>query len=133
MKALSLDLRQRVADALDAGQTQARIAQRFAISRSSVERIARKKREKQSLLPGRGTGRQPKVKKEQQAAFERLAAARTDWTLQTLADAWHERGGHALSPATVLRTLRRLKFSFKKSAASQRKETRPNGGRSESR
>jgi transposase len=130
MKALSLDLRQRVADALDSGASHPSIAQRFAVSLSSVERLARKKRENQSLHPGVGAGRKPKVDladQEQREAFAQLAASRTDWTLQTLADAWqeHEQGGKALSAATVLRTLRRLKFSFEKRAASQRKETRP--------
>src|SRR4051812_565737 len=117
MKALSLDLRQRIAAALTGAVSHKNVAQRFAVSLSSVERIARKKREDTSLLPRASTGRKPKVRSEQRQAFERLAAARTDWTLQTLADAWHAQGGQALSPATVLRTLRHLKFSFKKSAA----------------
>ncbi len=117
VKALSLDLRQRVADALDAleeGQTQTSIAQRFAVSRSSVERIARKTREGQGLEPGVRPGKKPLVETEQHEAFAQLAASRTDWTLQTLAQAWQEQGGKALSQATTSRTLRRTGFSYKK-------------------
>ena len=119
MKPLSLDLRQRVAQALETGASQASLAQRFAVSRASVERIARKKRNQQSLLPKRSTGRKPRVAPEQQPAFEQLAASRSDWTLQTLAHAWQEQaGGKALSLATTWRTLGRSGFSFKKSAGS---------------
>ena len=127
MKALSLDLRQRISDALDAGQSQASVAQRFDVSRSSVERLACKKRQGHSLEPGKSPGKKPLVVQGQHEAFEQLAAARTDWTLQTLAAAWQQQaGGKALSQATVLRTLRRLGFSYKKSAALPKSATQPN-------
>ena len=128
VKALSIDLRQRVADALDAleeGQTQTSIAKRFAVSRSSVERIARKRREGQGLEPGVPAGKKPLVEREQQEAFAHLAAWRTDWTLQTLAQVWQEQAGKALSLATTSRTLRRSGFSFKKSAASPANAMKP--------
>ncbi len=125
MKALSLDLRERVADAVEAGQTQTSIAQRFAVSLSSVERIARKRRAGHGLEPGVPPGKKPLVEPEQHEAFAQLAASRTDWTLQTLAQAWQEQGGKALSPATTSRTLRRNGFSFKKSAALPKSATQP--------
>ena len=126
VKALSLDLRQRIADAIEERQTQTSIAQRFAVSLSSVERIARKRREGHGLEPGVPPGKKPLVEREQQEAFAQLAASRTDWTLQTLAQAWQEQGGKALSQATTSRTLRRNGFSFKKSAASPKSATKPN-------
>ncbi len=123
VKALSLDLRQRIADALGTGQSQASVAQRFDVSLSSVERLARKKRHGRSLEPGKSPGKKPLIETQQQPAFEQLAASRTDWTLQTLADAWQQQGGAALSQATVLRTLRRIGFSYKKRTASLANET----------
>jgi transposase len=114
VKALSLDLRQRIADALDAAQSQASVAERFDVSLSSVERLARKKRHGHSLEPGKGPGKKPLVAPQQHEAFAQLAASRTDWTLHTLAQAWQEHGGRALSQATTSRTLRRNGFSFKK-------------------
>ena len=126
VKALSLDLRQRVADAVEAGHTQTSIAERFAVSLSSVERIARKRRAGHGLEPGVPPGKKPLVEPEQHEAFAQLAASRTDWTLQTLAQAWQEQaGGKALSLATTSRTLRRVGFSFKKSAALPKSATQP--------
>ncbi len=133
MKALSIDLRQRVADALEEGQTQTSIAERFAVSVSSVERIARKKRAGQGLEPGVPPGKKPLVEREQQKAFAQLAASRTDWTLQTLAQAWQEQGGKALSQATTSRTLGHSGFSFKKSAVSPANATKPSAKPSASR
>ncbi len=117
VKALSLDLRQRIADALDAAKSQASVAQRFDVSLSSVERLARKKRHGHSLEPGASPGKKPLVETQQHKAFAQLAASRTDWTLQTLAQAWQEQGGKVLSQATTSRTLRRTGFSYKKSVA----------------
>ena len=134
MKPLSLDLRQRVAQALETRASQASIAQRFAVSLASVERIARKKRNQQSLTPRVSTGRKPRVAPEQQQAFQQLAASRTDWTLQTLAHAWQEQaGGKALSQTTTSRTLGRTGFSFKKSAVSPASEMKPSATPSASR
>ena len=127
VKALSLDLRQRIADALESGHTQTSIAERFAVSLSSVERIARKRREGHGLEPGVRPGKKPLVEREQHEAFAQLAASRTDWTLHTLAQAWQEQaGGKALSQATTSRTLRRTGFSYKKSAVLPKSETKPN-------
>jgi transposase len=126
VKALSLDLRQRVADALESGQTHTSIAQRFAVSLSSVERIARKRRAGHGLEPGVPPGKKPLVEPQQHEAFAQLAASRTDWTLQTLAQAWQEQaGGKALSLATTSRTLRRVGFSYKKSAVLLASEMKP--------
>lgn len=116
--ALSLDLRQRIADALETGQTQKDIAHRFAVSIPTVERIARRVREGRSLKPGHSPGRSPQVTKEQYQAFQDLARSRTDWTLQSLALAWQEQGGKPLCESTVWRTLKRIEFTFKKSAES---------------
>ncbi len=134
VKAVSFDLRQRIADALDAAQSQASVAQRFDVSLSSVERLARKKRHGHSLEPGTSPGKKLLVAQEQQEAFAQLAASRTDWTLQTLAQAWQQQaGGKALSQATTSRTLRRNGFSFKKSAALPKSATKPSATPSASR
>jgi len=129
MKALSLDLRQRIAHAIDHDTLDSypKIADRFAVSLASVERIATRKRCGQSLAPGQSTGRKPKVTPEQYDAFECMVASRTDWTTTALADAWQERTGQGLSLSTVLRLLHRIGFSFKKSVRWLPSETK-NGG-----
>jgi len=127
---LSLDLRQRVVEALQNGQTQRAVAERFAVSLSSVERLARKQSQGQSLHAGISTGRIPQIKTEQYQAFEALVRSRTDWTLQSIATAWQEQGGRPLSIATACRTLKRIQFAFKKSAVSLPNETLKNERRS---
>jgi transposase len=133
MKPLSLDLRQRIVAALQAGHSQASTAERFAVSLSSVERLARKQRQQQSLAPGKGRGKKPLVECQQHEAFAQMAASRTHWTLLTLAAAWQQQGGKAMSQASVSRMLRRLGFSYKKRAVSPASATQPSATRSDKR
>ena len=125
MKPLSLDLRQRIADALDGEASQVSVAKRFAVSLSSVERLAKKKRQGKNLKPGISTGRIPKIKKEQLPEFEALAHSKADWTAQGLAEAWRDKTGTEVSVSTVTRTLAKAAFVFKKNAASRWSGIRP--------
>ena len=120
MRALSLDLRERIAATLasDPLSTYADLAARFAVSTASVERISRKKRHGQSLVPNVSSGRTPLVTPAEYESFETLAASRTDWTLQSLATAWEAQSGTAVSIATAQRLLKKVQFTFKKSVAS---------------
>ena len=52
MRAYSMDLRARVFAALDAGDPTAVVADRFAVSRSWVRRLAQRRRENQEVGPG---------------------------------------------------------------------------------
>jgi transposase len=138
MRALSLDLRQRIAAAIaqsdrDLLTTYQDIADRFAVSVATVERLARKRREGKDLTPGVSTGRKPLVAPEQEGALAQLVASRPDWTLQELAEAWErQHGGERLSLSAMSRTLRRLGFTYKKRAASPASETRSSAERSAS-
>ncbi len=51
MVGLSMDLRERVVAAVDAGMTQQRVAERFAVSLRSVERLVARRRARGSLAP----------------------------------------------------------------------------------
>ena len=128
MGALSLDLRERIVAALrdDPMSTYPQVAARFSVSVRTIERLWSKACAGESLAPRYSTGRTPKVTPDQWAAFEELAASRTDWTLQSLGTAWQEQTGVALSGATVSRHLARLRFSHKKRVASLPNETKPN-------
>lgn len=118
MKALSLDLRQRIIDALDKGASQGSIAERFAVSDSSVERLATKKRLGLSLEPKPTPGRKRRVPEDKLPAFEELVRSRKDWTAEALADAWQAQGEASLSISTATRVLKQIRFSFKKNAKS---------------
>lgn len=127
MGALSLDLRERIVAVLrdDPMSTYPQVAARFSVSAATVERLWSKFCAGKNLAPRQSTGRTPKVKPEQYASFEALASSRTDWTLQSLAAAWQEETGVALSEATVYRVLSRIRFSHKKRAALPLSETKP--------
>ena len=51
MVGLSMDLRERVVAAVDAGMTQQRVAERFAVSVTSIERYLARRRATGSLAP----------------------------------------------------------------------------------
>jgi transposase len=129
MKALSLDLRQRILTALQAGQPRAVIADRFAVSESSVYRLQRQWKNEGNLTPKKRPGRPPAVPPKDQAALQALLTQQKeehqDPTLASLAHAWHQRTGKRIGIATLHRALRGMGKSFKKSAASPRKGTRP--------
>ena len=122
MKALSLDLRQRVLDALQAGQPRADVAARFAVSEASVYRILRQWRACRDLTPKKRSGRGKALKDEDLAALEALMAQQSDPTGASLVAAWQERTGQRIGLSTMHRALQRLNCSFKKSAASPASE-----------
>lgn len=115
MKALSLDLRNRIVRAyLAGGRTQAEIAEVFGVSERTVKRLWRKWRETGDLRPDKVGGRRPRAIVGQ--ALRRLKQAvrdRPDATLEELLEAC----GVSCSTVTVHNTLKRLGYRRKKNAA----------------
>lgn len=131
MRALSLDLRQRIVAARNDGQTQNQIAQRFAVSQPTVSRILAQWDQEQDLTPKPKSGRPARICEEQMPQLEALVASRTDWILTTLAAAWHQQSGKPIGLSTLHRVLQKQRFSYKKSNASPANETPTNGKPSE--
>ena len=124
MKPLSPDLRERILEALQGGQTRQQVATRFCVSLSSVQRLKRQGKEHQHLEPKPIPGRTRAVKEDQAAEPKEILATQNDWTLQSLAQAWQQHTGKALSTSALHRNLHWLGYSYKKRVASPRKETR---------
>ena len=118
MKPLSPDLRQRIRDALQSGQTRTQVAERFCVSPSSVQRIKKRWVEQQNLDPKPIPGRQRAVKEDQAAELKQIIATQNDWTLESLAQEWEQHAGKAISPSALHRNLHWLGYSYKKRAAS---------------
>ena len=119
MEALSVDLRERVAAAWDAGQTRGQIARRFGVSESWVGKLMRRRREAGSLAAKPRSGGRGRLKLGL-AGLGRLKAAaeaRPDATLAELRDGLASAGGPVVSPTTVCRALgpRGLDLPLKKS------------------
>ena len=124
MRAYSLDLRERIATALQEGGKEKDIAARFDVSVSTVQRLDRRLRRQETIAPKPPLGRRPQMNGEDQAAFAAMLTERTDWTMQSMAAAWQERTGLLLPKSTLHDLLQRIGRRFKKRVGRPPKETR---------
>lgn len=127
MQALSLDLRQRIVTALEAGHKRAHIATRFEVSESSVYRIQRQWKMGGDLSPKKRPGRGLALRAQDLPTLEALVQQQADPTGDTLVEAWKQARGKTIGRSTMQRALHRLKMSFKKNAAAPASATKPNG------
>ena len=111
MAAISMDLRLRIFEARQAGESTAEVAERFAVSPAFVRRLLQRHRQTGSLAPS-ATRRGPKPRLAGQAdQIRELIQQQPDLTPAEVGD----RLGLAVRPLTVWRMLRRLGLTFKKS------------------
>lgn len=115
MKAYSVDLRERVVAAVDAGVPRPEVARRFRVSVATITRYLQRRRATGSLLPGRSPGRTPSSAPAQYPALAAQVAAHPDDTLAQHAATWQAEQGAAVSPWAVDRALVRGTITRKKS------------------
>ena len=115
MKALSLDLRQRVVDALQQGQPRRHLPGRLAISLSCVGPLVRQFREQGDLQPPPIPGRSRAVRPTEQETLRALVAADKNATLASLSAAFEQETGRRISTSALQRNLRWLENAHKKS------------------
>jgi transposase len=127
MQALSPDLRERILKALQQGHNRKDTALRFQVSQSSLYRVQRQFKNCGHLCPKKHPGRGCHIKDQELPALETLVEQHRDPTGASLVAPWQETTGKRVGLSTMHRALHRLKFSFKKSAAWQRSETKRNG------
>ena len=120
-KPLSLDLRERVWQFIEAGGSRRAAARHFRISASSAVRIAASQAERGTLVPLK-PGRPPgKGKLAASLAFlVEVVEAVPDITLDELAAALLEAEGVAAHPAAISRVLCRAGITYKKSRSTPR-------------
>lgn len=109
MKAYSADLRQRVLDACDRGETTSDVARRYGVSRAWVRRLKQFRRELGIITPRPINGHRPR-------AFDRdrlqeLVDEKPDRTLREL----RELLGVECSLGAICNALRGMRLSYKKS------------------
>jgi transposase len=106
MRAYSMDLRERIVAAVDAGLPQAQAAERFGVSLRSVERYLSRRRRSGSLAATEQRhGREPKIRRRLQAWLpERLEAA-ADATLAEHVAAFVAAGGQPVSLSAMSRAI----------------------------
>ena len=118
MRAYSLDLRQRIIAALEAGQSVATVAERLSVSPRSVRRYRQLWRAHETLETRPRPGRRRKIPVEQESLLQAQVQAFPDATLRDHRQRWHAQTGVWVSEATLCRSLQRLTWTVKKSTSS---------------
>ena len=115
MKQYSVDLRERLLGAIDAGLSQAEAARLFGVGTATIERWRRRQRETGRVAPRRRPGRPPRIAPAQAAALTAQVRAHPDGTLAEHCARWQREQGVSLSTATMSRALARLGWPLKQS------------------
>jgi transposase len=129
MKTISMDIRTRIVEAYDQGNTTRQgVADRFGVSLAFVKKILSRRKRFGTIAPFHDhAGRKRAISPDQEKALREHLAAHPGDTLAELRDAL----GLACSLATVFYALRRMKLTYKKkrSAPPNRtaRKSRPRG------
>jgi transposase len=114
MQAYSYDLRQRILSAVDQGKSRAEIIKTFDVSRATIKRYLKLRRETGDVKPKAIPGRPAK---KGAALLARLKSQLDDYPDATLAEhchIWETTQGIRVSPATMSRAILRLGWTRKK-------------------
>lgn len=118
MNPLSLDLRERIVNALVAGASVQEVATRFCVSHDSVRRLQVKHERGESLAPLPHLGRTPRVADEEQEALVALVKGNPSATIESMRGLWAEQTGVLLPHSTMHDALVRVRARFKKNTHS---------------
>ena len=116
MKAYSLDLRERVIAAVDAGEVSRRsIAHLFGISYVWIKKLLRQRRIRGDIAPlAHGGGQKPLLDEEKLEQLRQAVAQKPDATLEELQNRIRAVNGQRVSTSTISRALKRLGLARKK-------------------
>ena len=115
-RAYSVDLRERLLQARDAGLAPAEIERLLGVSARTQRRWARQQATTGGVAPRRSPGRPPKIGPEADPALRAQVLAHPDATLAEHCRRWAAATGVGVSTATMARHLRRLRLPLKKRA-----------------
>lgn len=115
MNPYSIDLRQRIVAALNAGMPRSEVVRTFQVSAATLRRYLKQQRESGDLTPRAHTGgRQAQIGPKQFPALQQVIAAAPDATLAQICDQWQQLTGVRLSQATLCRALAQIGLKRKK-------------------
>jgi len=123
MRAYSVDLRERVVGAVEAGAPQTVAARAFGVGRATVRRWLDRRQRTGGLAPSARSGAVPAVGPAGAAALRDQVAAAPDATLAEHCEAWAAARGVRLSVSAMHRTLVRLRITRKKSRSGRPSRT----------
>lgn len=117
MNAYSKDLRLRVLDVVERGLAREEVSELFGISRSTIKRWAKRRREGEDLEPKRSTGRKRRIlaTTEEKRALWKQLEENDEATLERHCELWERTRGVRVSIATMSRAIReKLGWTLKK-------------------
>ena len=114
MKAYSQDLRERVLRAVDQGYQRDDIIKLFGVSRATIKRYLKQRRETGAVNVKPIPGRPPKKFAPLQAHLVAQLEAHPDATLEAHCQMWQEQQGVAVSTSTMSRAIKRVGWTRKK-------------------
>jgi transposase len=124
MRAYSYDLRQRILHAVDQGKSRAEISETFDVSRATIKRYLKLRRETCDVKPKAIPGRPAKKGAALLAGLHSQLDAYPDATLEEHCQIWETTQGVQVSTASMSRAIQRLNWTRKKKTlrASEQKE-----------
>jgi transposase len=123
MKAYSVDLRQKIVDAVLSGKPKAQVARTFGVGSSTVKRYASKAQHGESLAPKSPPGKRRKFDEVATKLLAEDLQARPAATLEQRCEYLERVAGVGVSESTISRAIRRLGWSRKKDRWAPRNAT----------
>lgn len=118
MRAISLDLRERIVSACEAGASQASVSSRFGVCAKTVQRLVARAQAGQ-LARAPIVGRCARVTAGQEALLKSLLNEDVNWTVDQVCQVWHQRTGQRVPRSTMHDAMRRVGARFKKKSHRQ--------------
>lgn len=114
MKAYSQDLRERVLRAVDQGYRRDDIIKMFGVSRATIKRYLKARRETGEVKAKPHPGRPPKKFAPLEEGLVAQLEKHDDATLEMHCQLWQEQHGVLVSPSTMSRAIKRVGWTRKK-------------------
>jgi transposase len=114
MKAYAVDLRAKVLRAVDQGSPRAEIVKLLGVSRATIKRYLKQRRETGTVAPKTIPGRPPKKLGPLQAELVAQLQAHDDLRLEDHCQLWEQSHGVTVSTATMSRAIKRVGWTRKK-------------------
>jgi transposase len=114
MKAYSVDLREKVLRAVDQGYPREEIVKLLGVSRATIKRYLKQRRERGTVTPKAIPGRPPKKLGPLQAELVAQLQAHDDRGLEEQCRLWEQSHGVRVSTSTMSRAIKRVGWTRKK-------------------
>jgi transposase len=119
MRAYSQDLRQQVLRAVDTGQSREEIIEHFQVSRATIKRYVKQRRETGTVLPRPIPGRPSKKGAALQMGVQELLEAHPEASQQEYCQWWEAEHGMHVSRASMSRAIHAIGWMRSKGNSNQ--------------